>query len=84
MDQCLLQDEYSIGNNLKRLRARSGMTQQEVAAKLEIKGIPMSREIYAQIESGRHHIKYRVLIGMKEIFNATYDEIIEGIEDIKR
>ena len=78
MDQCLLQDEYNIGNNLKRLRLKTGMTQQEIATKLEIMGIPMSREIYAQIESGKHHIRYRVFIGLKEIFNATYDEMIEG------
>lgn len=78
MDQCLLQDEYNIGNNLRKLRIKANLTQQEVATKLEIMGIPMSREIYAQIESGRHHIRYRVFIGLKEILNVTYDEMIEG------
>ena len=78
MDQCLLQDDYNIGNNLRKLRIKANLTQQEVATKLEIMGIPMSREIYAQIESGRHHIKYRVFIGLKEIFNATYEDMLEG------
>ena len=66
MDQCLLQDGYNIGNNLRELRIQANLTQQEVATKLEIMELPMSREIYAQIESGRHHIRYRVFVGLKE------------------
>ena len=45
MDQCLLQDEYNIGNNLKRLRIKADLTQQEIVIKLRIMEIPMSKEI---------------------------------------
>ena len=45
MDQCLLQDEYNIGNNLKRLRIKANLTQQEIVIKLGIMEIPMSKEI---------------------------------------
>ncbi|MCQ4638520.1 helix-turn-helix domain-containing protein [Anaerovorax odorimutans] len=79
MDQCLTQD-YNIGKNLRRLRKRANLTQMEVATQLQIMGLPVSREIYAQIETGRHHIKLRVLIGLKEIYNASYEELLELVE----
>lgn len=79
MDQCLLQD-YNIGNNLRRLRKQANMTQQEVVTQLQILGLPISREIYAQIETGRHHVKILVLVGLKLIFKTTFDELLDGAE----
>ncbi|NLD19877.1 MAG: helix-turn-helix transcriptional regulator [Clostridiales bacterium] len=76
MDQRLIQD-CNIGENLKRLRKKAGFTQLEVSAKLQVMGLPVSREIYAQIESGKHHIKIRVLLGLKRIYKATYEELLE-------
>ena len=51
MEQRIVQD-VNIGANLKKLRRRASMTQAEVAAKLELRGLYVSREIYAQIEGG--------------------------------
>lgn len=79
MDQCLLQD-YNIGKNLKRLRQKSNLTQLEVATQLQVMGLPITREIYAQIETGKHHIRIRVLMGLKIIYDATYEELFEENE----
>lgn len=76
MGQCVVQD-INIGANLKKLRRRAHMTQAEVAAKLELRGFSVSREIYAQIETGQHHIRISVLLALKEIFRASYEEIFE-------
>ena len=79
MDQCLEQEQnFNIGNNLKQLRSRAGLTQAEVAARLQVMGLPVSREIYAQIESGKHHIKIRILMALREIYKASYEELFEG------
>lgn len=75
MEQRIVQD-VNIGANLKKLRRRASMTQAEVAAKLELRGLYVSREIYAQIEGG-HHIRVSVLLALKEIFHASYEEIFE-------
>ncbi len=48
-----------------------------MAAKLELRGLYVSREIYAQIEGGSHHIRVSVLLALKEIFHASYEEIFE-------
>ena len=76
MEQRIVQD-VNIGANLKKLRRRESMTQAEVAAKLELRGLYVSREIYAQIEGGSHHIRVSVLLALKEIFHASYEEIFE-------
>lgn len=76
MEQRIVQD-VNIGANLKKLRRRASMTQAEVAAKLELRGLYVSREIYAQIEGGSHYIRVSVLLALKEIFHASYEEIFE-------
>lgn len=76
MEQRIVQD-VNIGANLKKLRRRASMTQAEVAAKLELRGLYVSREIYAQIEGGSYHIRVSVLLALKEIFHASYEEIFE-------
>ena len=76
MEQRIVQD-VNIGANLKKLRRRASMTQAEVAAKLELRGLYVSREIYAQIEGGSHNIRVSVLLALKEIFHASYEEIFE-------
>lgn len=37
----------------------------------------MSREIISQIELGRHHIRISVLLALKELYHATFDEIFD-------
>ena len=76
MEQCIVQD-LNIGNNLKKLRKRANLTQAEVAARLELRGLSVSREIYAQMETGKHHIKVSVLLARKEIFRADFEELFE-------
>ena len=77
--QKLKQDLY-IGSNLRSFRMKAGLTQEQVTAKLQVMGIQISRPIYAQIESGTYSIKISVLIGLKKIYNVTYDEIFDGID----
>ena len=45
------------------------MTQAEVAAKLELRGLYVSREIYAQIEGGSHHIRSQRSAGTQGDFS---------------
>ena len=79
MSQRLKQDLY-IGGNLRILRKRAGLTQEEVAAKLQTMGITISRPIYAQIESGTYNIRISELMALKKIYKATFEEIFAGLE----
>lgn len=75
----IINQNISIGENLRRLRIRAGLTQEQAAARVQVKGIPMSREIISQMERGAHNINVSVLIAMKEIYRASFDEFFEDL-----
>lgn len=74
-----LKQDISIGDNLKRLRKRAGFSQEQAAAQLQLLGLPVSREIISQMELGRYSIRVSVLLAMKEIYHATFDDFFEGL-----
>lgn len=77
----VINQDISIGQNLKALRHHSGLSQEEVAAKLQVLGIStMSREIISQMELGRHNIRVSVLLALKEIYNVnSFDEFFKDL-----
>lgn len=74
-----IKQDLSIGQNLKRLRKRAGLSQETVAAKLQLRGISVSREMLSQMELGRYNIRVTILIALKELYGATFDEFFEGL-----
>ncbi len=71
----VLNQDISIGANLKALRLRNKLSQEDVAVKLQIMGFTMSREIISQMELGHHNIRVSVLLALKEIYHcAAFDE----------
>ena len=76
MEQCIVQD-LNIGNNLKKLRKRANLTGRSCAQTGVMRGLSVSREIYAQMETGKHHIKVSVSWRWKETFRADFEELFE-------
>lgn len=75
----VINQDISIGPNLKSLRLRNRLSQEDVSARLQVMGFTMSREIISQIESGRHNIRVSVLLALKELYHADFDEIFAGL-----
>ena len=69
--------EKKVGNNIRKLRERAGLTQEQVAAKLQINGCDITRSAIAKIEVGGRHLYPDEIILLKEILMATYDEIFD-------
>ena len=67
--------EKKIGNNIRNLRERAGLTQEQVAARLQINGCDITRSAVAKIEVGQRHMYPDEIILLKEILITTYDEI---------
>lgn len=75
-----LKQDISIGDNLRALRKNARLSQESVAAKLQLMGIPASREIISQMERGEYSIRISVLKALKEIYNvSSYDDFFTGI-----
>ncbi len=78
MSQKIRQD-ISIGNNIRNLRKRSGFTQEQVIARLQLRGIEISRSSYSQIECGTYNIRVSELIALSELFQTDINSFFQNI-----
>ena len=78
MEQKLKQD-WSLGKNLRALRLERGWTQEQVAAKMQLRGINMSRDFYAHIENGSYNIRVSELCALRQIFDCRFDDFFQGL-----
>lgn len=67
--------EKHIGKNIRALRERAGLTQETMAAKLQLRGCDITRSAVAKIEVGQRHLYPDEIMHIKEILGAEYDEI---------
>ena len=68
--------EKKIGKNIRQLRERAGLTQEQVAARLQTRGCDITRSAVAKIEVGQRHLYPDELILLREILGVTFDEIL--------
>lgn len=66
-----LKQDKSIGDNLRKLRCCAGLSQEKAAAKLQVMGFPVSREMISQMELGKYNIRISILLAMKEIYKVN-------------
>lgn len=69
--------EKQVGNNIRELRERARLTQEQVAAKLQTRGCDITRSAVAKIEVGQRHLYPDEIILLKEILGGSYDEIFD-------
>ena len=70
-----LKTEKRIGKNIRNLREKRGMTQEVLAAKLQLTGCDITRSAMAKIEVGQRHLYPDEIILIKKILNVSYDDI---------
>ena len=69
--------EKKIGANIRKLRERRGLTQEQVAARLQTNGCDITRSAVAKIEVGQRHLYPDEIILLKQILMASYEEIFD-------
>lgn len=74
-----LKQDISIGENLRSLRRKAGLSQEEVAAQLQVMGLPASREIISQMELGKYSIRISVLLALKQLYHASIEDFFDGL-----
>lgn len=67
--------EKAVGQNIRRLRERAGMTQDRLSAKMQVEGCDITRSALAKIEVGQRHLYPDEVILIKKLLNVTFDEI---------
>lgn len=67
--------EKKLGNNIRKLREKNKITQENLSAKLQLAGCDITRSAIAKIEVGQRHIYPDEIKLIKEILNVSYDDI---------
>lgn len=68
--------EKQIGLKIKNLRESKKLTQEQLAAKLQVCGRDITRSALAKIEVGQRHIYVDELKLIKEILNIDFSELL--------
>ena len=79
MEQKIRRDR-NMGENLRRLRAQSGLSQEKICAELQRRGCDIGRTTYAKYESGELNIRASVIIELRKFYGCTYDDFFEGLD----
>lgn len=69
--------EKKVGNNIRKIREAKGLTQDMLAAKLQLNGCDITRSAVAKIEVGQRHLYPDEVILIRKILNTTFDSIFE-------
>ena len=69
-----------IGERLKILRKQFGLSQRDLASKLQLAGIDMDKNVITRIETNKRYVTDFEIQALKEIFNVSYDYLIDGKE----
>ena len=79
MEQKIRRD-LNMGDNLRRLRGKTNLSQEKLCAELQRRGCDIGRTTYAKYEAGELNIKASVIVALKKIYNCSYDEFFLGLE----
>ena len=67
--------EKEIGGRIRFLREKAGMTQEQLAAKLQLRGCDITRSALAKMEVGQRHLYPDEILLLKEILSVSFDDI---------
>lgn len=80
MEQKIRRDR-NMGDNLRRLRLESGLSQEKICAELQRRGCDIGRTTYAKYESGELNIRASVIIELRKFYKCSYDAFFAGLDN---
>ena len=69
--------EKNVGERIRSLRIKNKLTQEQLSARLQIKGCDMTRGALAKVEVGQRHIYIDEIKCLKEILGVRYEDLLE-------
>ena len=67
--------DKKVGQRVRDLREEKGLTQEQLAARLQVMGCDVTRSALAKIEVGQRHIYAVELRCLREALVTTYDQL---------
>ena len=72
--------EKKVGRNIRTIREKAKMTQDTLAARLQLSGCDITRSAVAKIEVGQRHLYPDEIRLIKEILDTSFDRIFYGFD----
>ncbi len=72
-------NDKKFSENIKKLRTENGLTQEQIVAKMNVLGSPISRSTYSLIEMGKGNIFISDLVALQQIYKTDFSKFFEGI-----
>ena len=67
--------ETEFGKNIRRIRKEKKLTQDQLAAQLQLNGCDITRSASAKIEVGQRHLYPDEILLLKEILNVDFNDM---------
>lgn len=74
-----IRPDLDIGGNIQNMRYHSKLTQDQVIARLNLMGIPISKSTYAKLETNRMNIKVSELLALAQIFHCNVGDFFQNL-----
>lgn len=68
--------DKQMGSRIRLLREARHLTQEQLAAKLQVQGCDITRSALAKIEVGQRHLYAREIKLLHEILQVPYDDLL--------
>ena len=68
--------EKTVGENIREARLQRGLSQEQLAAKLQISGCDITRSALAKMEVGQRHIYADELKALKQILKKNFEDLL--------
>lgn len=72
-----------ISQRLIALRKENSLSQRDLAEKLQLAGYDMDKNVITRIETNKRYVTDLELKALSEIFDVSYEYLIDGSEDGK-
>lgn len=68
--------DKQVGQQVRLLREKLGLTQEQLSARLQVRGCDMTRSALAKIEVGQRHIYVQELRCLRDALGTTYEILL--------
>ncbi|MBB5264161.1 transcriptional regulator with XRE-family HTH domain [Catenibacillus scindens] len=68
---------FDFGANLRRLRRRYELTQDQLVARLNLQGIDISRSKYSRYETGELNVPIDTIRTLQKIYQCPYEDFFD-------
>lgn len=71
------QTDKRFGARLRAIREQQQLTQEQLSAMLQVRGIDLTRSALAKIEVGQRHVYLDELLALRESLDVPFDALLE-------